>query len=60
MGPTPGYVELILVSSTNESFTNSFGEYFDNARFTSVPEPASMGLVGMAGVGLLLRRRRSH
>ena len=60
MGPTPGYVELILVSSTNESFTNSFGEYFDNARFTSVPEPASVGLVGMTGVGLLLRRRRSH
>ena len=60
MGANPGYVEMILVSSTNASNTTAYGEYFDNARFTSVPEPASVGLVGMTGVGLLLRRRRSH
>jgi hypothetical protein len=55
IGPNPGYVELILLSSTNAT---SGAQFFDNAQVTSVPEPASLGALGVAGMGLLLRRRR--
>jgi hypothetical protein len=31
---------------------------FDNANLTVIPEPATMGLVGLFGGGLLIIRRR--
>lgn len=58
MGPNPGYVELILVSSTDDNAgTGVYGEYFDDAQLTSVPEPTALGLLGLTGVKLLMRRR---
>jgi hypothetical protein len=38
---------------------NSGGEFdIDNVRLTSVPEPAAIGLVSLAGIGLMRGRRR--
>ena len=41
--------------STIKAFTNGFGI---DGTFTLVPEPASIGLLGAAALGLLSRRRR--
>ena len=40
--------------------SNLMGHYVDNFVLsgTAIPEPASLGLLGLAGVGLLARRRR--
>ena len=32
--------------------------YFDNVRLTYVPEPATMALLGIGGIGVLIRRKR--
>jgi len=34
--------------------------YFDNLRASVVPEPASASVIGLAALGLLRRRRRTH
>ena len=54
LGPTfIGYVDDVNVAFGNGGQTIS-------ANFEPVPEPASLGLVGVAGLGLLARRRRGN
>jgi len=50
----PGYVEIIFALNTGGGAPSQM--YFDNAQL--VPEPATIGLLGLFGVGLLLIRRR--
>jgi hypothetical protein len=42
----------------NKSSDAPLTVYFDNVRTDLIPEPATLGLAGMAGVGLLAARRR--
>lgn len=47
---------LRFVSLTNTASNNAFGPVIDNVRV--VPEPATLGLLGLGAAGLLGRRRR--
>lgn len=55
LGHDPWWVEIIIATNSDASH----GVFqFDNARLTDpVPEPGTLGLAGLAGVGLLRRRR---
>ena len=50
----PGYIQF-GIQSNNANPPTDF--YFDNFTLSTVPEPASVGLMALAGVGLLARRR---
>jgi hypothetical protein len=54
-------VEFRLGFSDNRGGgTTSMGSYLDNVMLEGViPEPTSIGLLGLAGTGLLVRRRRA-
>ncbi|MEN8846855.1 MAG: DUF642 domain-containing protein [Akkermansiaceae bacterium] len=45
--------------STGENGVGDRGPTIDNVRFDVIPEPSSAALVGLASLGLMLRRRRS-
>lgn len=52
----PNYVEFIL--ATNNDGLDTHGTYhIDNIRLSSIPEPAALSLVGVAGLGLMRRRK---
>jgi hypothetical protein len=51
------YAEFIIATN-NDGVHNQY--FFDNAQLITIPEPATLGLGGIAAVGLLLRRRRSN
>jgi len=47
------------IAATATSLTTGTGTaYFDNYVIQQVPEPATLGCLGLAGMGLLARRRR--
>jgi hypothetical protein len=52
----PSYLQMII--STNSGGGAPSTIYVDNFALSSVPEPASLGVLGAAGIGLLGRRRR--
>jgi len=55
-GPSnPGYAEFIF--STNNGSGAPTYMYFDQVSLVTVPEPASLGLLGLAAAGLFARRR---
>jgi hypothetical protein len=41
-----------------DSTNTGAGVYFDNISIHPVPEPATLGLMGLAASGLMLRRRK--
>jgi hypothetical protein len=56
LSASPGYMQLGF-QTNNANPPTDF--YFDNFTLSQVPEPASFGLVSIAGIGLLARRRRA-
>jgi hypothetical protein len=52
---TPGYIQFEI--QTNNGGGAPADIYFDNFSLSTTPEPASLGLLGLAGVGLVRRRR---
>ena len=60
--PNDVYAAFIEISVASGAFDGSFAEGFVddvNVQGTTVPEPTSALLIGLASVGLLARRRRS-
>ena len=53
---TPSYLQLAIATNNGGGAPADF--YFDNFQLTSVPEPTSLGLAGLAAGGLVARRRR--
>ncbi|MGN6370125.1 MAG: PEP-CTERM sorting domain-containing protein [Phycisphaerae bacterium] len=56
VGSNPQYFQLVIANN-NDGTARTTAE-FDNFRLSSVPEPASLGVLG-AGALLMLRRRRA-
>ena len=48
---------ILALNNGGGNPTNPSDFYFDNFQLSSIPEPASFGILGMAGAGLLIRRR---
>jgi hypothetical protein len=54
-----GFIQLnIATNMSNLSFPNGARFWVDNIRLEQIPEPASLSLAGLAGLGLLRARRR--
>lgn len=60
------YVGRLQLKYSNEekNLVNNYPDpqtlFLDNLTFTAIPEPASLGLLGLGGLAMLRRRRRSH
>jgi hypothetical protein len=49
------YIGIRINSNYNSNFRTGFAEI----QFTTIPEPASIGLLLLTGIGLTVRRRRA-
>lgn len=57
--PAAGSVKVEFVATGDAGWNAPAAVHFDAFSLTQVPEPASLGLVALAGLPLVLRRRRS-
>ena len=57
--PATGTYELVCTASRRAGIGpgNTPADYLDNIMITIIPEPASLSLLGLGGLGLLLRRK---
>jgi len=62
IAPAGGTVARIVLLSGpfNGSGNGGGASFFDDATFSAVPEPASIGLLGLSAIGLTARRRRQR
>ena len=56
-GITDGKIAFVAQAGGGTGATTNF--YFDNVRLTDVPEPGSLAVLGLGGLTLVMRRRRS-
>jgi len=50
-------VEIVIQQHRTSTYANG-RVYIDNVRVTAVPEPATLALLGLGGIGLILGRKR--
>ena len=54
----PGEDYLLTFNRTSETYASNGRHGIDNLSFNQVPEASSASIAGLAGMALLLRRRR--
>lgn len=52
------FVQTVIAVTSPDSAGNASSLFVDGASLTAIPEPGSLGLLGLFGLGLVARRRR--